>query len=617
MKMNKEQLLRNMKSLHWYAENIPYIRYMGEDNFMRVGRATPRPTQIDLYSNVLEQIDKNGRAFTIITKSRKDGMSTGISIIGSWFLTMYPSTEGQTWSQDSGTTDTMYGISDTIFSNALVTAWDGENFRTGYNPLPSAAAGPSLKIPNGSEWKFRTQGGRLGKGRGGTPSFLHCTEIPSWSSGRVNTSTGDVMQGLLQSVPKQGLVLVFLESTARGAGDWFHDTWLGAEAGSKYTPKFYCWLDRDLMGDRYSITPPEPLVRAFSSARDLEESGSVDAAITRLSNAGLSTIEIERFREFKQLDAGHLCFWRSELKEMEGNQTRFDEEFPMSAELAFSSSGSNLIPAREIATRARNAKEPLQSNISLNERGESSVQLIEGGGWRIYEEPRDCEYLVVVDACEGIQSKGADNGNIHVFSTDKMEQVAMYNGKLVPESLAVEAMGASVRWSTRKDGYGRTVSERNSLAIVERNGPGLTVITKMMELGASLWSPNGRIGETEPTWDSSMFGYTQTAENRGFNIIHLGKCWRAEEFILHDSRCFDELKTFRKIGDKYQAEPGKHDDSVTSLAQLLHVASSMGLLVGVVGRRQRIAEEENRSLDKLPKREDDSFSFPEYDDLWS
>ena len=88
--------------------------------------------------------------------------------------------------------------------------------------------------PNtGSEVFIATAGGK-NKGRAGTYTMAHGSEVAFW------TDAGAVMAGLLQGVPLDGQIV--LESTPNGAQGWFYERCMEALDGAgKWTLHFYPW----------------------------------------------------------------------------------------------------------------------------------------------------------------------------------------------------------------------------------------------------------------------------------------------------------------------------------------------------------------------------------------
>jgi hypothetical protein len=116
-----------------------------------------------------------------------------------------------------------------------------------------------------SVYETMTAGARA-KGRGYTPSMLHCSELAHWED-------EDVIPGMLNAVPKRPGTIVVIESTANGFNH-FHGRWERAVAGAEdpetgglYVPIFRGWHDNpfnalpfvsDQARDRFERTVGDP-----------------------------------------------------------------------------------------------------------------------------------------------------------------------------------------------------------------------------------------------------------------------------------------------------------------------------------------------------------------------
>ena len=108
-------------------------------------------------------------------------------------------------------------------------------------------------------------------GRGQTVHAVHCSEVAFYPDPE------SLMLSLKQAVPDLPGTIVILESTANGAGNWFHQEWFAAKAGeSDFIPLFFPWF----MHDEYSfrdttLTYDRPdQGRAGDDARSSTASGS-------------------------------------------------------------------------------------------------------------------------------------------------------------------------------------------------------------------------------------------------------------------------------------------------------------------------------------------------------
>jgi len=107
---------------------------------------------------------------------------------------------------------------------------------------------PSVKTSNSKELHFGDLdcGYKIGTaenksvGRSATIQFLHASEAAFWSN------ASEHAKGILQAVPNANATEVFIESTANGVGNYFHQQWQQAEAGiSDFIAIFVPWFWQD------------------------------------------------------------------------------------------------------------------------------------------------------------------------------------------------------------------------------------------------------------------------------------------------------------------------------------------------------------------------------------
>jgi hypothetical protein len=85
-------------------------------------------------------------------------------------------------------------------------------------------------------------------GRGKTFSVIHISELSTWDN------PGQLDDATLQAVPISSLSLVILESTAKGAGNWWHEHWEAANEGiGRFENVFIPW---GVEPAKYSLPAP-------------------------------------------------------------------------------------------------------------------------------------------------------------------------------------------------------------------------------------------------------------------------------------------------------------------------------------------------------------------------
>lgn len=102
--------------------------------------------------------------------------------------------------------------------------------------------------------------------RGKTFSAVHISELSTWDN------PGQLDDGLLPAVPVSPFTFVLFESTAKGAGNWWHQHWLATEEGSgRFHNHFIPW---GVEPSKYSLPAPlgwSPSETTLQQARRAEE----------------------------------------------------------------------------------------------------------------------------------------------------------------------------------------------------------------------------------------------------------------------------------------------------------------------------------------------------------
>lgn len=174
-----------------------------------------------------------------------------------------------------------------------------------------------------SGYKVGTAGNKA-VGRSSTIQYLHGSEVAFWPNAAEHS------KGILQAVPNENGTEIFLESTANGIGNYFHEQWQLAESNqSDFIPIFVPWYWQD------------------EYRREIETDYQPDAD------------EIELIQLYNL--SPHQITWRrykiQELSASGVNGTRaFQQEYPNHAHEAFLLSGDDTLINPELVMRARKAK---------------------------------------------------------------------------------------------------------------------------------------------------------------------------------------------------------------------------------------------------------------------
>ena len=171
--------------------------------------------------------------------------------------------------------------------------------------------------------------------------------------------------------------------------------------------------------------------------------------------------------------------------------------------------------------------------------------------WKYFLEGHN--YVISADVARG---DGADFSTFHVIDTTESEVVAEFRGKVPPDQLAVLLTEAGRR-------YGE------ALVCPESNTYGYAVLMKLQEMGYrniyfskekdkfNVLYGGGAIGKA---------GFSTQGTSRAQILTKLEEVIRNNKVDVYSSRLVSEFKTFVWSGTKAQAQRGKNDDLVMSLA---------------------------------------------------
>jgi hypothetical protein len=359
------------------------------------------------------------------------------------------------------------------------------------------------------------------KGRGGTVNRLHLSEMAFWGE-----YAKDTFLSLTESVPKDGSEIVN-ESTANGAGGFYHEQWRAAVDGiSAYRPHFVAWYDHP------EYTLPLDDGETFDP-RDKKESGM-------LAN-GVRPDQL-KWRRWKIADKG-------------GNKDAVAQEYPDDPETCFLVGGRNFFDIEKVEGQIAVAALPRVIDASL----------------RVWADPVDGrQYVIGADPAGG--GTDADASSATVLERGTGRHVATLHGYWSPWDFAgkLAALGSLYN---------------NACLAVERENHGTAVLQALdrdCKYGNiySQTRDDGAAAGHRPGWLTNAA--TRAPMLDAFDAAH-----RRDIFVTNDVDLLGEMRTFI-INDKGKAEgkPGTHDDRVMATGIAWAVATQptgyQGALPGVI-----------------------------------
>lgn len=505
----------------------------------------------DSQDKLLEIIDKHYKKYPnpktrptlyiIILKARQQGMSTA--------------TEGLFFKGIS------IGLkNDTPYQkNAMIISYDEESAKAinemsdrFYQHLPkeikpmrrpSRGKGVLLENPTNNQDEFERNPGLQSKflietarnlyaGSSYTLNYVHISELSKWDQ------PSETMKSLMQSVPGyNGIVIV--ESTANGAGDYFHKLWDQAEAGeNSFVPLFLSWMDhKEYRKPFYSESEKKRLV---------------------------DTLDDEEKQLIKLHDASYeqLNWRRDTIKNKCQHESKdpvdvFHQEYPTTAEEAFLTSGR---PRFNIPALREYLKQCVDGQRGYLERLGHEIKFIPDakGYIEVWDYPkRSKEYGIGADVAKGLIT--GDYSAAPVYDEDE-NMVALWHGHIDPDMFADQL-----------DLLGNYYNE--AVIAIEENNQGLAVINRLKDTYHNIYKRT-TLDKTTDT-DKEQLGWWTDVKTKPLIISNLARLIRTKQLGTKSKRFIQECLTYiREDNGSTNAQKGSHDDIVMASAIILYVLPS-------------------------------------------
>lgn len=276
-----------------------------------------------IHDRVEQQRRETGKIRAIILKGRQQGVSTLIEGRFYWRVTHRFGVRAFILTHDTEATNNLFDMANRY-----------------YDHCPKIVR-PSIQASNAKELIFAglDSGYKLGTagnkavGRSSTIQFLHGSEVGFWPN------ASEHAKGILQAVPNEKDTEIFLESTANGIGNYFHEQWQMAEAGqSEFIPIFVPWYWQE----EYKKSVPDDFKIQ-------------DDEVDLVNIYGLIPEQILwRRSKVMELSVGG----------MDGVKA-FHQEYPNTAQEAFQSTGDNTLIDPLMVMRARKTKVEEYGNLVI------------------------------------------------------------------------------------------------------------------------------------------------------------------------------------------------------------------------------------------------------------
>jgi len=481
--------------------------------------------QRDFITEVEKQINGQGAVRIIVLKARQLGISTVIEGIIFCLSVMYRSYQSLIISHEAESSEHILTMTKRYWNTYPFKRFHDEQYN-GRKQLAWSDLQSNIVIATAKN---------TGAGRSKTLHALHASEVAFWDSPE------ELVTGLRQAIPSQGVTMIFYESTANGVGNFFHKTWEEATAGrSEFAPKFYPWLRH-----------PE----------------YVASYIPRMQHGRYSELETltteEKALRSMGISDGRLLWRRYAIAELcQGDIDKFHQEYPTTPHEAFLSTGRNVFNINHLLDHYR----PMRPRVGNLKRRGQRVEFVDNpdGMLKIFRFPS-------ADQNWGIYQIGADP--THTISGDKacgqvlnrrtLEQAAVLSAHLDPIEFGKQLFLLGEYYNTA------TIAP-------EKEGPGYATVGHLLGAGYPMVWESQKVDKTPGKIQTDVFGW---GTNKATKAMAMGYLVNALSqplqrvgdttygLMIHDEETFAEMKDYvsDEKGGFCNGEGSMFDDRVMAL----------------------------------------------------
>ena len=390
--------------------------------------------------------------------------------------------------------------------------------------------------------------------------IAHFSEVASWKETASKKPT-DLLQSIKASIPFIPYTMIVEESTAKGIGNYFHESWKAASKNKKgYRAIFIPWFRIE----RYRMP--------------FKDDTEMDEFIKNMD-------EHDIFMWKKGATLEGIKWYKNILEtEFNGDTVIMQSEFPTTATEAFQSTGHRVFPLLFTQKASLNCSKPLfrgtltsdgetgkdvLKNISFDEYFAGKLHL-----WAKPDKTMNIKYRYVVSLDIGGTTSKADWSVMRVF-----DRYWMMDGG-VPEAIGTYRLHMDqdlLAWMTVRLGeyfnHALVVVESNSLR-KEKNTEGegfLTILDEIKDVYDNIYvrkTDQDKIVEGAPV----KYGFITNHSTKSLIINTMKAAMRDGGYVERDIQLINEADMYEHKPDGTMgAVNGKHDDVVMSTAIGLYV----------------------------------------------
>lgn len=479
-------------------------------------------------ARVTDQMLRTGRVRMVVVKARQQGLSTVISAWQYWWLSQRKAQKGLVMAHEADSTTTLFDM-----------------YRRIHDNVPEAVK-PSTKYSSRTELVFdrldsglrvATAGGR-GVARGETIQVAHLSEVGFWPT----TFARANFNGLIQAIPETSGTAIFLESTGNGMTGVFYGMYKGAKLGTNGFELFFSsWVESDEYRDE---TVPQPFIRTPDEHA---------VAATALELYGIVVDDAQ--------------LWWRRRKIATNGLDMFKQEYPLTADEAFISTGRPVFNPDTLHTRIKSPKAPIARMAVEETYDKQTGKLLPlrvlrehpRGELLIYHklDPKETYFIgadVGMGIRGGIQGRADGDPSVAQILDSQLRQVAVWRGRVHPDVFAEILLALGYHYN-------------EALLIPERNNHGLVTCVALRDKQYPNLYLDIAEGTIEPDNETIQLGIFTSEKTKPLLIDTLRALDREKDIEINDTTTLEEMLSYVVTeSGKMQAEEGSHDDCVMALA---------------------------------------------------
>lgn len=543
-----DKILEIRKDFYRYCKNNLKIK----DKHSRIVPFVPNAPQRVLIDYVLLCIKEKRPVKAIILKARQMGLSTAVEAIIYWWTSTNKNINSVIIGHEESSSKNLYMMFRRYYDNTNPLFKPSIRYNTRTDLSFERFDDTGKQVGLGSSIKTATAGNKAA-GRSDTINLLHASELGEWENGE------DLVASLLETVPDEEYMekpsMMFLESTAKGRGNYFHKEFVAAvKRLNNFEPFFFPWWILDSYERDFGV-PLGETTEYEDFLIDLMKKGHTVAGQT-------ITIDPEHI-------PAKIHFYRRKAKNFEATPERLPQEYPSTWQEAFIASGKNVFNTLALQEMEKDAQPVEETEYYKIIPGEFHEEFIlERVPFEPNEKPEDFtykaplkiwahpepghEYVIGGDVAEGLER--GDYSVAEVVDIATMETVARWRGHIDPDKFGevIGALGTYYNFA---------------LVGVEVNNHGLTTIQKLRDtFYTNLYKRDKGYDEDfeEPT---SNLGWKTDVRTKRIMIDDLIRLVRERLNKDLDTVFVNEAFAFvRDERGRMNAEEGEHDDTVMAKA---------------------------------------------------